>query len=118
MKKMKTRKKNEELINSKSDYNIIKKVKNNYQLTQKEIDEWNRIKCLPKWKRTCMEILHITEKEYDERKRNINTHFRSSSNINKIKCYGPYTIRGINDYNNNIKLFPFYRFSQNGNVFS
>ena len=68
-----------------------------------------------------MQYFRISEEQYNESKKRINNnHFRCRSmNINNNpnfnftnKIYGPYTIRGINDYNNDIKLFPLYRFSK------
>jgi hypothetical protein len=113
-----------EFLNSNIDYNIVQTMnskKNNNGLTQKEIEEWKKLQQIPKWKLKCMQYFRISEEEYNESKRRINNnHFRCSSmNYNKNpnftftnKIYGPYTIRGINDYNNDIKLFPLYRFSK------
>ena len=90
-------------------------------LTQDEIDEWRRIKKLPWWKRKALEVLNISEKEYDKNvlrlknKENENKNDKSNVNINPYNINdenipkGPYTTRGINDYNNNILMFPIYK---------
>ena len=90
-------------------------------LTQDEIDEWRRIKKLPWWKRKALEVLNISEKEYDKNvlrlknKEKENKNDKSNVNINPYNINGenipkgPYTTRGINDYNNNILMFPIYK---------
>ena len=114
-------KKIEELL--QKDYNIVQTVNGKLKngLSEKEIEEWNKLRRIPKWKLKCMEYFHISENQYDESKKRIdNPHFRCCSmNLNNDystnihnKIYGPYTIRGMNDYNNNIKLFPLYRFAK------
>ena len=98
----------------------------NRELTQDEIEEWRRLKKLPKWKKATMEMLHITEKEYDECALRVNLPIHNinnkkidfyDTNYNSNNSYqnyygigrGPYTTRGINDYHNDIKMFPIYQ---------
>ena len=98
----------------------------NRELTQDEIEEWRRLKKLPKWKKATMEMLHITEKEYDECALKVNLPIHNinnkkidfyDTNYNSNSSYqnyygigrGPYTTRGINDYHNDIKMFPIYQ---------
>ena len=98
----------------------------NRELTQDEIEEWRRLKKLPKWKKATMEMLHITEKEYDECALRVNLPIHNinnkkidfyDTNYNSNSSYqnyygigrGPYTTRGINDYHNDIKMFPIYQ---------
>ena len=113
-----------DLINSSIDDKYSKEQtinfdKFNRDLTQDEINEWKKIKTIPKWKRNALEILKIREKEYDQIvirlknkanktkivKKNINPYIINGDNVPK----GPYTTRGINDYNNNILMFPMYK---------
>ena len=99
------------------------------ELTQDEIDEWKRIKNLPKWKKATMEMLNMSEKEYDasalkvklpnhkiNNKKldfydNNNSYNGNNSSFNYYPGIGigPYTTRGINDYNNDILMFPIYK---------
>ena len=103
----------------------------NRELTQDEIEEWKRIKKLPKWKKATMEMLNITEKEYDACALRVKLPTHNKINNKKIDYYdynnnsnnlnnrsfnyysgigrGPYTTRGINDYHNDILMFPIYQ---------
>ena len=103
----------------------------NRELTQDEIEEWKRIKKLPKWKKATMEMLNITEKEYDACALKVKLPTHNKINNKKIDYYdnnlnsnnlnnrsfnyysgigrGPYTTRGINDYHNDILMFPIYQ---------